>query len=260
MGLDKTNASTITQLFNKNEKLLPNWELVLSYIPLLKSIVNKTVKNLPESVDRESIYTIGLLGLISASQNYNQQNYNGCFGAYAKIRIKGALLDELRKLDWLPRLIRNRIKHFKQKVSQFEQSLKRPLSDEEICNYLHVSKKELSELKQLSKPFVFIPLNLIPDSNTSHVEKNYALEEKIADASQENGRDICEKNEVKHLLKKHIKELPKMVQQILALHYNEGLCLSEIAIIFKLSQSRICQIHTETIMKLRRKLMRDLKK
>ena len=257
---DKINASIITQLRNKNEQISPNWKLVLNYIPLLKSIINKTVKNLPNTIDRESIYTIGLLGLISASQSYNQQNYNGCFGAYAKIRIKGALLDELRKLDWLPRSIRSQIKRFKQKVSQCEQSLKRPLSDEEICNYLHVSKKELSKLKQLSKPFVFIPLDLTPDASKTQIEKNYALEEKIADTNQENGRNVCEKNEIKHLLKQHIKALPKMVQQILALHYNEGLCLSEIAVIFKLSESRICQIHAGTVTKLRQKLIKDLKR
>lgn len=256
---NKSNISITHKLQQTNKQILPDWELVRQYLPLLKSIVSKMTSSFPHSADRESIFTIGLLGLIAAAQAYNKQIYNGCFGAYAKVRIKGALLDELRRLDWLPRSTRKRLRLFKQRINQCEQSLKRPLSNEEICNYLHISKKELVQLKQLAKPFTFVPLDLKSDADKGN-NKNYTLEEKIPDTNQNNGREICEKNELKQILKAHLKELPKMVQQIFALHYNEGLRLSEIAVIFKLSESRISQIHSETIAKLRQRLIRSLEK
>lgn len=252
-----TEKTDITKIYKQNEKFSPNWELVRQYLPLLKSIVGKMLINFPQDIDKEGIYTIGLLGLISASQTYNPTSQSK-FGAYAGIRIKGALLDEMRRLDWLPRTTRVQIKMFKQKVTQREQALGRPLSDEEICNYLHVSPKKLSFLRHLSKPYTFVPLDLNYELSNNEGDKTATLEEKIADLTQHNGREICEKNEIKTLLKDFLFELPKLTQQILALHYSEGLCLSEIAIVFKLSESRVCQIHANALTKLRKQILNSL--
>lgn len=252
-----TEKSDITKLYKQNEKFSPDWDLVRQYLPLLKSIVSKMLINFPQGVDREGIYTIGLLGLISASQTY-QRSTQAKFGAYASIRIKGALLDELRRMDWLPRTTRIQVRTFKQKVAQREQALGRSLSDEEICNYLHISPKKLSFLKHSSKPYVFIPLDLNYESGNNDGDKMASLEEKIADLTQHTGREVCEKNEVKSLLKTFLLELPKLTQQILALHYSDGLCLSEIAIVFELSESRVCQIHADAITKLRKRILTTL--
>ena len=253
-----TKKTDITKLYKQNEKFSPNWELVRQYLPLLKSIVAKMLINFPQDTDKEGVYTIGLLGLISASQTYNPSSQNK-FGAYAGIRIKGALLDELRRLDWLPRTMRVQIKAFKQKVAQRELALGRPLSDEEICNYLHISLKKLSYLRHLSKPYSFVPLDLNYESTNSEYDKTPTLEEKIADLTQHNGREVCEKNEIKTILKDFLSELPKLTQQVLALHYSEGLCLSEIAVVFELSESRVCQIHADALTKLRKQILTTLK-
>lgn len=258
LTVDKHKQSKITRVYEQNEVGAPDWNLVRQYLPLLKSIVSKMIINFPQTMDRESVYTIGLLGLISASQTYKTVHNCG-FGAYAGIRIKGALLDELRRIDWLPRTLRSRLKDFKQKVAQCEQKLGRSLSDEEICNYLHIDPKELCQIRGLSKPFVFIPLELNYDNNNGDNNENfYSLEEKITDTSQYTGLEICEKNEIKQMLKTYLTELPKTTQQLLALHYNEGLCLSEIAMAFNLSESRVCQIHAEAIAKLRNRLLKSL--
>lgn len=247
----------ITKLYTQNEKFSPDWDLVRRYLPLLKSIVSKMLINFPQDVDKEGIYTIGLLGLISASQTYRHTT-EFKFGAYAGIRIKGALLDELRRLDWLPRTTRVQVKAFKQKIAQREQALGRSLSDEEICNYLHISLKKLSFLRHLSKPCTFVPLDLNYEHSNNDGDKTVSLEEKIADLTQHTGREICEKNEIKSLLKTFLSELPKLTQQILALYYSEGLRLSEIAVVFKLSESRICQIHTDALAKLRKRILTSL--
>ena len=253
-----TERTDITKIYKQNEKISPNWELVRQYLPLLKSIVGKMLINFPLDVDKEGIYSIGLLGLIAASQTYDP-NSQTKFGAYAGIRIKGALLDEMRRLDWLPRTTRVQVKIFKQKVAQRELALGRSLSDEEICNYLHISPKKLSALRHLSKPYTFIPLDLNYESCGNDTDKTASLEEKIADLSQRNGREICEKNEVRTILKDYLAEFPKLTQQILALHYNDGLCLSEIAVVLKLSESRVCQLHADALTRLRKRILTTLK-
>lgn len=236
----------------------PDWGLVKQYLPLLKSIVNKVLMNTPSNIDRESFYTLGLLGLISASKTFNKSNYSA-FGRYAAIKIRGALLDEFRHLDWLSRGLRKKIKIFKQKVETLQQNLGRPPLDEEICNYLHLSKKEVEKLRPLLTPQIFIPIETVNDhSEPKYKQKSFGLSEKLADVNQFTSREICERNEIKALLITYLKEMPKLVQQVFTLHYVEGLFFSEIAKVFNLSESRVCQLHTETLHKLRRKLQKQL--
>ena len=236
----------------------PDWGLVKQYLPLLKSIVNKVLANTPPTIDRESFYTLGLLGLISASKTYNKTSYNA-FGRYAAIKIRGALLDEFRHLDWLSRGLRKKIRVFKQKLEALQQNLGRPPLDEEICNYLHLSKKEGKKLKLLLIPKFFIPIETVNNPlESKHEQKSFALSEKLADVNQVTGREICERNEIKALLISYLQEMPKLVQQVFTLHYVEGLFFSEIARVFNLSESRVCQLHSETLLKLRRKLQKQL--
>ena len=257
MGIPSTKMQTqAIKMYQKIEKKAPNWALVREYLPLLKSIASKMAINFPTTADRESIYTIGLLGLISASQSFDKlKNYN--FGTYAAIRIKGALLDELRRLDWLPRNVRCDIKAFKQKLVQCEQSLGRPLTDEEICNYLHVSTTKSKKISEPSKPYVFIPLEL--NYGEEEERRTSSLEEKFEDLNQDTSFEACERSELKEIIKEKLKDLSKMEQQVLALHYVEGLYLSEISRVFKVSESRICQVHTEAIKKLRRYIKKFFK-
>lgn len=254
----KENNFVKTKFYPSVVEREPDWGLVKQYLPLLKSIVNKVLMNTPPTIDRESFYTLGLLGLISASKTFNKTSCNA-FGKYAAIKIRGALLDEFRHLDWLTRGLRKKIRVFKQKVEALQQTLRRPPLDEEICNYLHLSKKEVEKLKSLLNPQLFIPIETVNDSSAPKKEqKSFRLSEKLADANQVTSREICERNEIKALLITYLKEMPKLVQQIFALHYVEGLFFSEIAKIFNLSESRVCQLHTETLLKLRRKLQKQL--
>ena len=236
----------------------PDWGLVKQYLPLLKSIINKVLANTPPSIDRESFYTLGLLGLISASKTYNKTTCNA-FGRYAAIKIRGALLDEFRHLDWLSRGLRKKIKVFKQKLEVLQQNLGRTPSNEEICNYLHLTKQEVEKLKSLLTPQFFIPIETVNDpADSNYEQKSLGLAEKLADVNQVTGREICEINEIKALLMRYLQEMPKLVQQVFTLHYVEGLFFSEIARVFNLSESRVCQLHSETLLKLRRKLQKQL--
>jgi RNA polymerase sigma factor for flagellar operon FliA len=255
---DPQKRKPLQKVYTHMGLMEPDWDLVIRYLPLLKSMVGKVLLHCSTTTDRENIYTVGLLGLISATQTFKREA-RCSFGAYASIRIKGALLDELRRLDWLPRGLRLKVKDFQHKVVQLEQKFGRPLSNEEICNYLHVDKTYGERIKRYAKPIVYVPLDIV-HSAVSDEEDNYSLQEVLADLSQDNGREIFEKKEMQQILRKCLKELPKFSQQLLSLYYVENLRLSEIAKVFQLSESRICQIHSEVITKLRKKLFEYLKR
>ncbi|MDR0392917.1 MAG: sigma-70 family RNA polymerase sigma factor [Puniceicoccales bacterium] len=255
---DPQKRKPLQKVYTQMGLMEPDWNLVIRYLPLLKSMVGKVLLHCSTTTDRENIYTVGLLGLISATQTFKKEE-RCSFGSYASIRIKGALLDELRRLDWLPRGLRVKVKDFQHKVVQLEQKFGRPLSNEEICNYLHVNKTYGERIKQYAKPIIHVPLDIV-HSATNNEDENYSLQEVLADLSQDNGREIFEKKEMGQILRKCLKELPKFLQQLLSLYYVENLRLSEIAKVFQLSESRICQIHSEVITKLRKKLFEYLKR
>ncbi|MDR2396909.1 MAG: sigma-70 family RNA polymerase sigma factor [Puniceicoccales bacterium] len=254
---DPQKRKPLQKVYTQMGLMEPDWDLVMRYLPLLKSMVGKVLLHCSTTTDRENIYTVGLLGLISATQTFKREA-KCSFGSYASIRIKGALLDELRRLDWLPRGLRLKVKNFQHRVVQLEQKFGRPLSNEEICNYLHVDKTYGERIKRYAKPIVHVPLDIV-HSAADNEDENYSLQEVLADLSQDNGREIFEKKEIWQILRKCLKELPKFSQQLLSLYYVENLRLSEIAKVFHLSESRICQIHSEVIAKLRKKLFEYLK-
>ncbi|MDR0647310.1 MAG: sigma-70 family RNA polymerase sigma factor [Puniceicoccales bacterium] len=247
---DPQKRKPLQKVYTQMGLMEPDWGLVMSYLPLLKSMVGKVLLHCSTTMDRENIYTVGLLGLISATQTFKREA-RCSFGSYASIRIKGALLDELRRLDWLPRGLRLKVKNFQYKVVQLEQKFGRPLSNEEICNYLHVDRTYGERIKQYAKPIVYVPLDIVHGGDE---DDNYPLQEVLADVSQDNGREIFEKKEMWQILRKCLEELPRFSQQLLSLYYVENLRLSEIAKVFQLSESRICQIHSEVIAKLRKRL------
>ena len=246
-GMPSTKRTAATQQSHQN----PNWELVLAYLPLLKSIVKKTLLRFPNTLDHESLYTIGLLGLIAATQTFNEQK-DTRFGTYATIRIKGALLDELRRLDWLPRHLRQKIKTFKRDITQWEQKLGRPLSDEEICNYLHLDKAQLQKIKPHLKTSVFISLEQAHDTGDQY---HLSLLETFNDPQQKNGRELYEQKELERLIEQQIDALPEHLQRMFKLHYQQGIYWAEIARMFKISKSRVCQLHTKTLERIRKNLL-----
>ncbi|HCJ12050.1 MAG: hypothetical protein A2Y14_02045 [Verrucomicrobia bacterium GWF2_51_19] len=229
----------------------PNWELVDSYLPLLKSIVGRMRIYFPTTVDIDDIYSVALSGLITSTQNYDEAKGTS-FGSYAALRIRGALLDELRRMDWMPRADRSSTKKYRKAVESLEQELKRPVTDQDICEHLSLSVAENAHMKALKRPMVCIPLDAAP--NNGEDGDVASLHEIISDATEQDGRDVTESHELIDLLHEQLNKLPAVAKKVLALYYLEGLRLSEIAEVFDLTESRICQIHSEAIQKLRQNL------
>jgi RNA polymerase sigma factor FliA len=221
--------------------------LIERNLPLVKTTVDRMRVYLPAALDMDDLYSVGFSGLAAAARKFDPAQGTP-FGAYAILHIRGAVHDELRRMDWTPRSVREKAKKFKEALGEIEQKLSRPATEGEICNYLALSGAEYEELLEEIKPACFIPLD-----GESFEENSDAisLHELIADDSQRSGRQTLEKKELLELVMAQLQRLPDMPKKVLALYYLEELRIAEIASIFGVTEGRISQIHTQAVLSLR---------
>lgn len=222
----------------------PFWSLVKQYLPLLKSIVARMRIYFPSNIDSDDIYSVALTGLIHAAKNFNPSMPN-TFSAYAKIRIRGALLDELRKIDHLSRSKRADTKKFKEQIAQLEQTLGYQPTKIQVCLNLNISSADYDTLINNKNP-IFKSLDSPLNQNSS-----LPINELISDPSEPNPFDLVDKKDIMLALQQSIIELDLQSQKILSFYYVHELRLAEIAHILKLTESRICQLHSKAISSLR---------
>ncbi len=222
-------------------------DIVTQHLPLVKSIVGKIKMRLPDHIDFNDLYSVGVAGLISAVQKYDHTR-NKSFSSFAFIRIRGAIIDELRRLDWMPRGNRAQAKMLQDTIAQMEARLKRPVEEHEIRKELGLSIEDYAKLMKKVRPISVVSLDQSADSGS---EDSPPLKEAIADSSQAAIQEKVEKKEMISMLKKKISTLPDSSRKVLAMYYFEGMRLSEIAEVFGLTESRICQIHAQAITSLR---------
>lgn len=223
--------------------------LIENYLPLVKSIITRMRLHFPESVETDDLYGIGVQGLVLAVNNFDVSKGRS-FGGYAALRIKGSLLDELRRIDCLPRTSRAKAKSLQATVEELEGRFKRPVTEDEVRNELGLSEKQYQTLLRDTQPVTFVPIDGSMKQGSGE-EAPSSLEEVLADPNEPDVRDLVENRERVLLLRDRIKELPDMQKKTLALYYYEGLKLAEIAEIFGLTESRISQILSHTIISLR---------
>jgi RNA polymerase sigma factor for flagellar operon FliA len=222
-------------------------DVVERYLPLVRNVVDRMRVNLPPSLEIEDLYSAGITGLISAVQRYDPSQ-SPAFPAFATLRIRGAVLDELRRMDWMPRTRREKAKKLKQVIAEVEQRHGRPATNEEVSAELGLTAGEYCDLLDEVAPISFVPL----DADASYDDtEELPLHEIIADESQTNARDAVEKRELLALVAQRIQQLPEVPKKVLAMYYFEEMRLSEIAAAFGLTEGRISQIHTQTVLGLR---------
>lgn len=232
-----------------NDSSRDQW--IESYLPLVKSIVNRLRYHFPENYETEDMYGIGVRSLILAVNRFDPSKGKS-FGNYAALRIKGGLLDELRRIDHLPRANRAKAKSLQSTILELELVLKRPPTPEEICKELKLSLTEYHKLLKETQPIVFVPLES-KSSGSDSDEYSTSLNETLHDPTESTAFDHVDRKEKIALLRERIKELPEQSQKILMLYYIEELRLSEIAHLFNLSEGRISQILSHSIISLRAK-------
>ncbi|MBL9201907.1 MAG: FliA/WhiG family RNA polymerase sigma factor [Opitutaceae bacterium] len=227
-------------------------ELIVRYLPLVRNVVDRIKLNVPAHVDADDLYSVGVTGLIAAVRKFDP-NQGATFASYAAMRIRGAILDELRRMDWCPRRARARSRKLKNAIIEAEQKHGRAATPQEVCEVLNIGPKEYEKWVEEAKPVTFIAI----DQQTENDEgPGASLHELLADECDKTGRDNLEKAELLQLLTQRIAELPDIPKKILAMYYFENMRLAEIAAVFGLTESRICQIHAQTILGLRGWLQR----
>ena len=219
-------------------------ELVEKYLPLVRAVVSRVAMTLPPHVDGEDLYSAGLTGLLNAVRQYNP-NAGTSFETYARVRIRGAVLDELRRMDWVPRSVHTKTRKVQAAMQEIEREKGRVPTDEEIARSLDISVSEYHRWLEDIRPATFICLDA---AFNSEQEDSISQYEMLPDQRQEDPMDGTFRREVSALIAERLKQLPEMQRKVLALYYFEDMRLREIAEVFGLTESRICQIHAQAIL------------
>jgi RNA polymerase sigma factor for flagellar operon FliA len=229
-------------------------EFLQAHLPLVRSVVERMKASIPTHVETDDLLSVGVVGLISAARAY-RPTHGSTFATYATLRIRGAILDELRRMDWMPRRARTKAKALREVIGQLEQTLGRPASEFEVADALGLSAEAYNDLLEEVRPITCIDIDSSVD-DASGEEKS--LHEVIPDHSQEIARVNLEKKELVEALMARIQTLPEVPRKVLTLYYVEELRLAEIAQVFGLTESRICQIHSQAILSLRSYMKSEL--
>lgn len=219
-------------------------KLVMDYLPLVKYVVDRLpVASLPQ-VSREDLISSGVIGLLKALESFDPSR-GVKFKTYAIPRIRGAIMDELRRLDWVPRSLRKKAGLLEEAYFSLEKKLGRTPTDKELSRELNISQEDLYKLYTRVNYFSRISLN----SETQ--EEGRSLMEKVASPDAQDPVEILKREEVRKILKKVLEELPPRERTVIILYYYEELTLREIGHILGISESRVSQIHGKVILKLR---------
>jgi RNA polymerase sigma factor for flagellar operon FliA len=219
-------------------------QLVLHYAPLVKRIAYHLMAKLPASVQVEDIIQNGMLGLLDAINRY-EEGLGAQFETYAVQRIRGAMLDGLRENDWLPRSLRRDMRRIEAAIHQLEQVHGRQPTEKELADTLSMSLPEYQKMLQEARGYQLVYFEDFTDDD----EEDY-LERNLAGPELDPLDTLMNKN-MRDILVKAIGELPEREKTVMALYYEEELNLREIGEILGVTESRVCQLHSQAVARLR---------
>lgn len=224
---------------------------VHQYAPLVKYVAGKVAMGMPQSIEFDDLVGYGVFGLLDAIEKFDPSR-DIKFKTYAVTRIRGAIYDELRAIDWVPRSIRQKAKELENAIGKLENKLGRAAKDEEIAEQLGIPISEFHQilLKLGSTSIVSLNDTWFPGDDNDKV----SIMETIESRPELNPDTMVEKEEVKKMIVRTIEELPEKEKKVLILYYYEDLTLKEIGEVLDVTESRVSQLHTKAIMRLRSKL------
>jgi RNA polymerase sigma factor for flagellar operon FliA len=227
-------------------------DLVVAYSPLVKYVAGRTASGLPAHVDEADLISYGLSGLINAIERFDLGR-DVKFETYAITRIKGAIIDELRSLDWVPRSVRQRAREIERANAKLEHRLHRAPNDEEMAAELGITVDDFQNaLLQISHSTIAAldELWTVNDSSGDQV----SLLDTITDESAPDPASLVDQTELKDRVADAIARLPEREKLVIALYYYENLTLREIGEVLGVTESRVSQLHTKAILRLRSRL------
>ncbi len=218
--------------------------LIVQYIYLIRYVVGRVKVTLPSTISVEDIAGYGVEGLINAIERYSPQK-NTRFETYALIRIRGSILDRIRAQDFLPRSVRKKIKDIKNAQEHLKQELGRMPTTQEVAGFLDMEPEKVTQI--LSEDTTMTSLYDKKGASDDSVE----IIDTIQDTNKLNPQEQAEEKNVKHELERALRRLPERERIIMVLYYQENMTLKEIGETISMSESRVCQLHAQAIMKLK---------
>lgn len=224
--------------------------LILEYSPLIKFIAQKIAARLPANIELDDLISAGVIGLMDAIEKYDPSRDNK-FKTYAEFRIRGAILDELRSQDWVPRSVRDKAKLLDRKTVQLEQQLGRAATDEEVASSMNISLEEYYDLINQTRPVSLLSIDETPAFSDNDKKSILNILEGCKLNNPFNQLNI---KTVKDVVAKAIIDLPERQKIVLDLYYFQEMNLKEIGLVLRVTESRVSQLHAQAVQKLRNKL------
>lgn len=222
-------------------------KLILEYAPLVKLVAGRLSMYLGYNVEYEDLVSYGVFGLIDAIDKFDSLK-DVKFETYASLRIRGSILDQIRKMDWIPRTIRQRQKKIDAAMKEIETLKGRAATDEEIAEKLGITSDDLDEWQSQMKITGVVSLNEFMDSGSE------VPVEQTTQSRFDGPEEVLEKNELKQMLAQALELLTEREQKVILLYYYEELTLKEISNVLEVSESRVSQLHTRALQKMKAKM------
>lgn len=222
-------------------------KIILEYAPLVKIVAGRLSMYLGYNVEYEDLVSYGIFGLIDAIDKFDAGK-SVKFETYASLRIRGAILDQIRKMDWIPRTVRQRQKKISAVIKEIELANGKSATDEDIAKALGITDGEYDEWQSQMKVTNLVSLDEFMEQG-SDISDNRDISSKI-----ERPEEVIEKEELKKVLAEAIEQLTEKERKVILLYYYEDLTLKEISSILEVSESRVSQLHTKGLQKMKAKM------
>lgn len=246
--MDEAARNRLFEDYAKNRSPEIREQIILEYAPLVKLVAGRLSMYLGYNVEYDDLVGYGIFGLIDAIDKFDYGK-NVKFETYASLRIRGAILDQIRKMDWIPRSLRQKQKKIDAAMSKIEAETGKAATDEEIAAELGISLDELNNWQGQAKMTNLVSLDEFTEEGTETAKM-----EAVGNARFEHPEEAVEKEELKKMIVEALDTLTEKEREVVVLYYYEEMTLKEISMVLEVSESRVSQLHTKALNKMKLKL------